>query len=128
MQVICRDRAGAYAEEACTGAPQAIRVADRWHLWHNLAEALEATVIRHRAELTEPCPPDDDANSLGSHGFVPTDPRRVPVAERPETLIVRRTRERHTAIRQLRGEGRSISAISRTSRLDRHTVRRFAKR
>jgi Transposase len=116
--VVCRDRAGAYAEGARTGAPEAQQVADRWHLWHNLAEHLEKTVLGHRACLREPIQEQPPTPSP------PADP--APAAGPPEKKIVTRTTQRYAQIQELRAHGESIAAISRRLHLDIQTVRRFA--
>ncbi|MGI5397230.1 ISL3 family transposase [Streptomyces sp. CA-251251] len=74
IEVVCKDRAPFFAEGATAGAPHATQVADRWHLWHNLGEAAERAVARHRqclrvpapdpvAKADEPAPPDEKADS-----------------------------------------------------------------
>ena len=114
VEIICRDRGGCYAEGAAEGAPLAIQVADRWHLWHNLAEAVERAVARHRSCLQEP-PPDPEPG-----------PPAAEAAPAPETGLAARTRARHAEIHAALARGLTITEISRTLRLERKTVRRYA--
>jgi transposase len=136
-QVICRDRAGAYAEGARDGAPDAIQVADRWHLWHNLAESAEKTVTRHRGCLKDQ-PAGDDAAGTDDPGL--PEPQAPELAEAAQAVpdgsldvcgrerrLVTRTRERYAAIHERLDAGQSLAAICRALDLDRKTAQRFAR-
>ncbi|MFJ1608434.1 transposase [Streptomyces sp. NPDC088253] len=137
IEVVCRDRAGAYAEGPRSGAPQPRQVADAWHLLRNLAEAVEKTVGAHhqciRRVFTTPTAVTECATApsgtaeppVEEASFVLPDGTRD-VLGRPRRLVARTT-ERYTAVQQLLSEGRSLAAISRQLRLDHSTVRRFAR-
>jgi transposase len=136
--IICRDRAGNYAEGARAGAPDAIQVADRWHLWHNLAEYAGKTVAGHRGCLKDqpgnadghdaPGPagrPEQEPPGQAEGGQVPPDGFLDACGR--ERRLVTRTRERYAEIRGRVDAGESLSAISRVTGLDRKTVQRFAR-
>ncbi|MFD5186531.1 ISL3 family transposase [Streptomyces sp. NPDC058372] len=118
VEIVCRDRASAYAEAVRTACPDAIQVADRFHLWKNLCEAVEKCVATHRSCLTEAT---EDA---------PADEQKTAAAEeapvRPEGMRVIRRRERHAAVHALYDKGVPIQTISETLGLDRKTVTRYA--
>ncbi|WP_406046254.1 ISL3 family transposase [Micromonospora sp. NBC_00898] len=124
IEVVCRDRGRAYAEAARVGAPQAQQVADRWHLWHNLCEAVEKTVAAHHG-----CIKTAFAAAEPAATDVPPPPlpdERCDVRGRPRPLVGRTT-ERYTAVQELVAAGRSLRGISRDLGLDYYTVRRYAR-
>ncbi|MFE3281470.1 ISL3 family transposase, partial [Nocardia sp. NPDC059239] len=133
VEVVCRDRAGAYAEGIAVGAPHALQVADRWHIWHNLGEAVERVVARHRDCLTAVA---EDAMVDAEPGGEPdiAAQQEIPVtgtsiespAERTDKWAVR-ARERYAAVHALLDDGVSILAIGARLGLARGTVRRFAR-
>ncbi|WP_241003047.1 ISL3 family transposase [Streptomyces sp. CB01881] len=129
VEIICRDRAGAYAEGARTGAPQAVQVADGWHLWRNVAEAVEKTVGSHHgcirsafaaSPAAEPARAGDATQPFGPPAGMHD------CLGRPRRLVAR-TKERYAAVQERLAEGKSLTAISQELRLDHSTVRRFAR-
>ena len=142
-KVVCRDRAGGYADGARQGAPAAIQVADRWHLWHNLAGHVERTVAGHRACLRTDAEGQDDQHAATSKPPAEADQtadvdatleRQAAVAiaaaqatQFGQRALVVRTRERHAAVQALRAQGKGIKPIMRELGLAKETVRRFAR-
>jgi transposase len=51
IEVVCRDRSGEYRAGITQGAPQAIQVADRWHLLRNLGDAPQRLLKRYPKAL-----------------------------------------------------------------------------
>lgn len=131
-QVICRDRAGAYAAAARDGAPDAIQCADRWHLWHNLAEHVQRAVTRHHGcvKLAMSTAPTDPPPAVS-----PPVPLPAPVGEAnveqptavQESALVARIRQRYASVQALQADGNGLREIARQLDLDRKTVRRFAQ-
>jgi len=51
VEIVSRDRSSEYAAAIQKGAPQALQVADRWHIGKNLAASVETLLARCRAEI-----------------------------------------------------------------------------
>ncbi|MEU7728185.1 ISL3 family transposase [Streptomyces sp. NPDC040724] len=95
VEIVCRDRAAFFAEGARTGAPQAQHCADKWHVWHNLGEAVERLVSHHRVllrGLVEPEPSPEPGPVPASGGQEPSEPY-------PAGKFLDRLRDTHAAVR-----------------------------
>ncbi|MGH3122763.1 MAG: ISL3 family transposase [Streptosporangiaceae bacterium] len=128
-EVICRDRGGAYARAGRQAAPAATQVADRFHLWQDLAEAVGKTVLACLAALDPPPGPDSPAapGTAASPDLpAPAQPDGFRGVDGRERMLVARHRERYAAVQALRAEGCSVAEIARRLGLGRNTAWKFA--
>ncbi len=140
VEIITRDRSGAYAEGAQAGAPQALQVADRFHLLKNMSEVLLQTFQQCRGEIedlltarhTSPCAlassgpaqPTDDRPTVQPELPLPPQPT-PPQVRQHQQQSQRRRIERYQTIQHLDQQGWTMVAIADQLGITRKTVRRY---
>jgi transposase len=133
VDFVSRDRAGAYADGVRLGAPDAIQVADRWHLLANIGGMLERTLGSQRAALQQAAAAVD--RSLGETSPPSADAQAAVAPEGPRLTSVQQERQarraerlaRYEAVMARHQEGFSQVAISKRLGLGRKTIRRYLR-
>lgn len=129
VRVVSRDRGQVYIDGATRGAPDAIQVADRWHLLKNLGDALLPVIQTHlraiHAALPVTLAPTPSAQPSAAEPPVPI--ATEPLVPRPPRPADQRRSERHQAIHQLHQQGWSQRAIAQHLHLERKTVRTYLR-
>lgn len=113
IEIVSRDRCGLYAQAARQGAPQALQVADRFHLVQNLRIAIEEQMNMHGRATGRALLSDADNISADFHLL-------------RSRLAHRKSREAIFAtIHALRDQGLSCSEIERQTGFKRRSVAKW---
>ncbi|MHA4847233.1 ISL3 family transposase [Flavitalea antarctica] len=131
VRVISRDRGGPYSKGGREGAPQAIQVADRFHLLMNLGEATKKMFQSMGKELTKAFTlynnPEASTTLPSATEIISLKEQEMPTAmtfamnSNPELLL------RFSKVKELKDKGYTIRAISRSLGITRITIRKYLR-
>ena len=131
VAIISRDLGGSYAEGARRGAPDAVQVADRWHLLANLRAALERLLTRKHAALPSVPHADDKVQQpAAAPAALDTAVEELTIVEATKDQLLRQQRRarrlsRYDDVTRLHTQGVSVRQIAQQIGMGRQTVRRY---
>ncbi len=115
VEIISRDRSPLYAQGARQGAPNALQIADRWHLLKNLVDAFEKLLLReHRAvrEAVHGAKPPEPIEDKAIPNILPTTHNTTMRLEQEKQHRRERRLARYDEVIHLYREGHSIRDIT----------------
>ena len=129
VEIVARDRAGAYADGVRQGAPAAVQVADRWHLLRNLGDAVQGLADKHSAaagRIAQHVRAHLQASTTVTQSPASTAVPPTPTgAERASMASRARRQSRYEEAARLRAAGTSIKCIAAELGTERKTVRHW---
>lgn len=127
IEVIARDRSKTYAEGADSGAPQAVQVADRWHLIKNLVDAVETIAAQYPKQLSRIIPAETDGQANESQENLESLALGRPHAklDRHDQGKRQARLEKYNRVCRLRDKGLTITNTARRAGVSNRTVRRW---
>ncbi len=115
IEIVTRDRGGAYALATAWALPGALQVADRWHLMENASQAFLAATRACMRQVR------------AAVGAAMVDPRLLTAAEKLQYEGYLRREDANGAVLALRQAGKGIKEIVRCTGHSRGTVRRILR-
>ena len=115
IEIVCRDRGGGYRDAVTKGAPQAVQIADRWHLLENANAAFLDVIRRHMRHLRRAVTSSE------------IDTKRLSAVEKRQWKGWLKRDEINERVRALHTGGTALKAIARGTGLSRQTVRRIVR-
>lgn len=115
IQIVARDRNGGYGGAVSRALPEAVQVADRWHLLENASAAFLAAVQRNMPAIRK---------AIGANTI---DPTLLTAAERLQYEGFRRRQKTNQMVRKMADEGLPIKRIVRSTGLSRKLVRQILR-
>ena len=125
VEVLSRDRSTAYKSGMAQGAPEALQVADRFHLVQNLGETLEKVLSSYGAQLKAIEQKQRQASASPEAVVVSAKPTATVNAQEQAQSTHQRRVQQQQKIRKLHEQQWSQVAIAQEVGVSVRTVRRF---